>query len=201
MPSDLADGGGLAGAVDAYHEDHRRRMRHVDPGIALIEMRRGDVPQLGQKPGRVGDYPGVGLGFESCDDRDRRVHSDVGKDQRFLYLLPQILVEPVEEHGGKLLLQGFSALDEAVAQLREPSSPQALDILGGERSGVLIHTDEHLRPVIAHAEASSAAGSMRCACPRSARALLLSPSLLDNTRDVPSASSATPYSVSATSMV
>ena len=37
-------------------------------------------------------------------------------------LLPQILVEAVEQDGGELLLQGLAALGQPVAQLREPAA-------------------------------------------------------------------------------
>ena len=127
VPGDLADGGGLAGAVDAHHEDHGRRVGHVDARVGLAEVLGRDLPQPRRaSPAESLMLARVGLGLELLHDGDGGVDAHVGEDERFLDLLPQVLVEAVEQDRRELLLQGLAALGQAVAQLREPAAPLLL---------------------------------------------------------------------------
>ena len=85
-----------------------------------------------EQSGRSLMLAGVGLCFELLHDGDGGVHAHVGVDQGFLDLLPQVLVEAVEQDGGELLLQGLAALGEPVAQLAEPAPAPLLPLSGVE---------------------------------------------------------------------
>ena len=120
MPGDLSDRGRLACAIHSDNEDHRRGTRHVDASIRLTEMVGGHFSQLREQIAGVLHAPLVCGPLQDLHDRHGGLHPDVGVDERLFDVLPQVFIEAVEEHRGKLLLQSSAALGEAVTQLAEP---------------------------------------------------------------------------------
>jgi hypothetical protein len=88
-PGQLADGGGLAGAVDADHQNHERPVLRVD--IEWLFHRREDVHERAPEPIAqrldVLEFLASEALLQVFDDSSRRVDADVGHhEQRFEFL-------------------------------------------------------------------------------------------------------------------
>ena len=91
---ELADGGGLARAVDADHQHHRRRLRHARrrafAGLQDLQQVLADQAlQLGGVVELVAVHPLA----DAFQDFVGGAHADIGGDQRVLQLIEQIGVD------------------------------------------------------------------------------------------------------------
>ena len=109
---ELADGGRLAGAVDADDEDHARPSSHVQ-ARRLPEQPRNLLLQ-----GRS-EIGAVATSLQPQDELCSGRYADVGCDQRLLEPLPRRRVAGVEGRDRDLLGQRAAALAERVPQARE----------------------------------------------------------------------------------
>ena len=114
---DLADGGGLAGAVDADDEDHAR----VAVGAGDLERggpcrcrRARSAPRAAPRAGRRLAALDPQAGAQLLDQRLGRRDADVGGEEGVLDRLPGVLVELVAAE------QREQALAEAALRAREP---------------------------------------------------------------------------------
>ena len=136
---ELADGRRLAGAVHAHDQDHRGVAAHVDElviGVGRTQHRRHHVGQrLEELLARL-DGALRGALLELLDDLHGRVDAHVGEDERLLDLLPDSLVEPVEEDGAEVVAQRGARLAEVVAEAPEETGALALLLDGHRRLGL-----------------------------------------------------------------
>jgi len=94
-PRQLADGGGLADAVDANGEDHER----LAAGIDLQRLRhrhqhRHQVCTQGaQQRGRIGEFARLHPLAQAFDQLRAGGHPDIGGEQRGLDVVEQVVVE------------------------------------------------------------------------------------------------------------
>ncbi len=119
----LSDGGGLARAVHAHHEDHGRRLGHVrNRPLGRFEhfekMLRDQLLDLA----RVGQLLAVGALADAFENLADGIHADVGGDERVLQLVEQVGVDflasgdgvfqPIHQAGTRLLDAGLQALEQ-----------------------------------------------------------------------------------------
>ena len=92
----LADGGGLAHAVDADEQPHRRRLRRRSAGIRSKPDSRAlsSVLQRVEQLLGVGEPLGLDPGPQRVEQLGGRLDADVGPDQRLLELVPGLVVDP-----------------------------------------------------------------------------------------------------------
>ena len=95
LAGDLADGGGLADAVDPDEQPHVGRARLVaQAAVAARQL----VLELGLQPIQqhlgVGDRLGLGRGPQLVEDLAGGGHADVGPDERLLQLVPRLRRRP-----------------------------------------------------------------------------------------------------------
>jgi hypothetical protein len=132
MPGQLSERRGLAGAVDARHEDHGRQGPQVDRVLSGL----GDPgEQLDQPIGQLLTARELVLGgllLELGDDLGRRRGAHVGVDERLLQPLPGLLGEILEQSRLDLGLERLTGLAQTLAQTAESAdAPLRRSILRG----------------------------------------------------------------------
>ncbi len=121
-----ADGRGLAGAVDADHEDDARRtvgaLRRDRAVVRRVDRRQQLLAQDRLGALRVGDALDLDPGTEALDQLLGRRDADVGGQQGVLDLLPGVLVETVPaEQRQQATAERRLRPGEPLAQTDEPS--------------------------------------------------------------------------------
>ena len=117
----LADGGGLAGAVDAGHQDHERPFGAVDGQRLLHRLERGgDFPgQDGAHLG-IGDFAVIAVPGHGGGQAPGFGHAHIGADQRFLQPGHGLGVELLlGEKSGQAAGQAGAGFGQAFFQPRE----------------------------------------------------------------------------------
>ena len=138
----LADGGGLAHAVDADHQDHGGLVRQVQVRGPHVQHLHQDLPQAGLDLLRLLDLVGLHPLPQGLHGLQGRVHAHVGEDEVFLQLLKKIFVHGEEagedvqlfdlikqSHGKCLLLSMFrpqQPLGLVQVQPEHPADPLPL---------------------------------------------------------------------------
>ena len=143
---ELADGGGLAAAVDPHHEDDGGRVLQRDPRRLGGHVLRDGAPQGGRDVGAAGDAALGGLLAHLLHELERRVHPAVGGDERLLQVVPGLgghelaLVDACE-----LGRDGLARAAQVLAQPAEqaPAARRLLPVGLGRRQ------PEQLRPCLA----------------------------------------------------
>ncbi len=91
---ELADSGGLAGAVDAHHQDHRRRFGHARrrafAGLQDFEQVFADqILQLGG----IGQLVALHALADSLQNLVGGMDADIGGDQRVFQFIQQVGID------------------------------------------------------------------------------------------------------------
>ena len=122
---ELADGGGLAGAVDADHQDHERLLRGIDAKgdrhgrERALDLRRQDLADRVRRDALL-----VAALAHGLRDPGRGLDAEIGLDQRVLELLQRVGVElALGEQAGDALGQRRGG---ALHAPREAAPPAAL---------------------------------------------------------------------------
>ena len=125
----LADGRGLAGAVDADHEDHRRLARVAGSGPPALVARHQARGELGPN-GRLGRRR-VLAGTGALDDLRRQAAADVAGDQKLLDGLPIGVSRPAPENAANARHEAAPAACEAGRQVARSLRPRLVRRIGG----------------------------------------------------------------------
>ena len=133
VPCHLADRRGLAGAVHAHDQQHRRLMGHVDAVIADPGNLRQQLTQTPLEFVSSCDRALAGLALEALHDLGGRAGSDVRVDQDLLEALPRLVVERPGEGGSELAAERFTRLREVLAQPPEEAAAPRLVVRRGRR--------------------------------------------------------------------
>ena len=148
-PGDLADGGGLAGAVDADDEDDAGLAVGAGDLQAAVHVGADELDQLLTQH-RAGVVRLAALdpepGAQPVDERLGGRDADVGGQQGVLDRLPRVLVQPLAaEEGEQALAEAALRAREPLAQPHQPRG-RPLRLLQRRRSGdVGLDGDRRLR--------------------------------------------------------
>ena len=132
LGAELADGGGLAGAVDPDHQHHKRLLRRVD-GERAGHGGQQALHLLGEdrRHRRRIEAASIASRADRLGDARRRVDAEIGAQQRVLEILQGLSVEPaLGEQVGDARRQPGRGARQTLAQTRPPRWP-----LGFRRSG------------------------------------------------------------------
>ena len=121
---ELADGGGLADAVDADHQNDEGAagFRNVFQGGFRVAQQGGQFLFEGLQQGvGIGELLARNLGGEALDNRVRRLYADIGGEQLGLDVLQQFVVDPLgpENESGQAVHQTVAGLGQTVAKAAE----------------------------------------------------------------------------------
>ena len=134
--AELADGGGLARAVDADHQDHVRAREA--PDFERLGDRREDLLDLLGEDGAKAALVELleALRGDRLADPARRLGAEVGGDQRLLDVVERRRVERRRgDQAGEIVGDPLRGLGEPAAQAVEPAHAQTADQLVAVAAG------------------------------------------------------------------
>ena len=115
----LADGGGLAHAVDADHQDHGRLGIQLQRGASLVQHLRQNVQQRAVDRFFIPELLGADPLPQGLHGLDCGIHAHIRKDHPFFQLVVEFIIHAAE--GGKDIADAFLRLGKTFFYLFEKS--------------------------------------------------------------------------------